>query len=336
MKKNSSFRRRPPYALLPFLMILTGAVLWGMAGCGLTPGIFGAQTAGQAAAERSAQIHLVVADFKGGREAAGQNALRRIVADAGGSSEAYVEVASGLTENNCAPEAARFLADAVRNRELAKDPLLWTALAEAYGSANNSAQAAVASSEAARRADAILSTADQPVPGQSEAARAAAALFLEASRFYSDRKQPEAALKTVRAAYRLMRDDPLTLNALGYTLADLGTTSKDIEEAVQMTRQAVSLEPDNAEYLDSYGWALFKKDDLQGARRVLREAVDRDPDIPELHFHLGVVYGALGLNRDAGLELDRAIQLRHDYRDARHAREMLKNQPPGKGVLEGA
>ena len=102
-----------------------------------------------------------------------------------------------------------------------------------------------------------------------------------------------------------------------------------------MTREAVEILPNTGVVLDSYGWALFKTGDLPGARRVLREAADADGSAAEIRYHLGVVYGQLGLIDEARLELDRATILRKNYKEAADAKAHLK-QPPGQGVIEGA
>ena len=160
--------------------------------------------------------------------------------------------------------------------------------------------------------------------------------FVETGRYFSDvKKDLPRALQALREAHRLMPDHPIASNALGYTLADKGTTKAEFDEAVRLTHDAVDAAPNNSVVLDSYGWALFKPGDLPGARRVLRKAVDLGPNIPECRYHLGVVYGQLGLINEARMELDRATTIRKNYEEAEQAKKQLK-QPPGKGVTEGA
>ena len=134
-----------------------------------------------------------------------------------------------------------------------------------------------------------------------------------------------------REAYRLLPGDPLTANNLGYILADHGTTPDDFAEAVRLTRGVVEKMPDQPVFLDSFGWALFKRgdsaqNDLAGARRRLREAVDLAPDMPELHLHLAAVYEALNKLPDALREAEIAAQLASAPDDiaARTLRDRLK------------
>ena len=58
-------------------------------------------------------------------------------------------------------------------------------------------------------------------------------------------------------------DEPGINNDLGYLYADQG---KKLEQAEAMIRKAVQEDPDNAAYLDSLGWVLFKQRQGQGGR----------------------------------------------------------------------
>jgi len=75
-------------------------------------------------------------------------------------------------------------------------------------------------------------------------------------------------------------DDVLAMNNLGYNLADQG---RKLDEAEAMVRRAVELDREkkidaetaakqNAAYLDSLGWVLFKKQDLKKAKEYLQKA----------------------------------------------------------------
>ena len=84
-------------------------------------------------------------------------------------------------------------------------------------------------------------------------------------------------------------DDPGVNNDLGYLYAEQG---KNLEKAEGMIRKAVADEPENAAYLDSLGWVLFKRGKAKEAIEPLRKAIENlegrdDATIPE---HLGDVY----------------------------------------------
>ncbi len=94
----------------------------------------------------------------------------------------------------------------------------------------------------------------------------------------------------VRAMEMTLQLDPKhadALNYLGYTYAERGIK---IEEAVSLTRQAVSLKPNNGYYVDSLGWAFFKMGLLDEALAEIQKATMLVKDDPVIFEHLGEIY----------------------------------------------
>jgi tetratricopeptide (TPR) repeat protein len=90
-----------------------------------------------------------------------------------------------------------------------------------------------------------------------------------------------------REALDLEPESAMTLNYLGYMMADRGTR---LPEALTLIRKAVELEPTSGAYLDSLGWVYFKMGEYELAEEKLRQAVDRDRTDPTVHDHLGELY----------------------------------------------
>ena len=88
-------------------------------------------------------------------------------------------------------------------------------------------------------------------------------------------------------------DDPVTLNALGYTLADLTTR---YDEAETYILKALELNPNDPATIDSLGWLRFKQRRYDEAEKYLRQAFDLLKD-PEIASHL--VQTLMKLNRSA-------------------------------------
>ncbi|MBD3292947.1 MAG: tetratricopeptide repeat protein [Armatimonadia bacterium] len=99
----------------------------------------------------------------------------------------------------------------------------------------------------------------------------------------------------------------LLLNDSGYILADADMHIDRAEEAV---RVAVDFMPLEGAFIDSLGWALYRKGELEDAafylERSRRHASREDP---EILYHLGVVYARLGRYRDATEALRKAREL---------------------------
>jgi tetratricopeptide (TPR) repeat protein len=87
-----------------------------------------------------------------------------------------------------------------------------------------------------------------------------------------------------------------TLNYLGYTLIDRGGR---LDEAVALLKRAVALDPHNGAYLDSLGWAYFKKNQLDLAEPNLRAAAGQLPRDSVVQDHWGDLLAKRGQYADA-------------------------------------
>jgi tetratricopeptide (TPR) repeat protein len=90
-------------------------------------------------------------------------------------------------------------------------------------------------------------------------------------------------------------EDAQSLNYLGYMLADRGDS---LQYARELIERAVRIAPDNAAYLDSYGWVLYRMGKYQDALVHLRKAVSLDND-PVILDHLGDALNATGQTDEA-------------------------------------
>jgi TonB family protein len=99
-----------------------------------------------------------------------------------------------------------------------------------------------------------------------------------------------AAELIYRRAYAMDPNNHLLLNNLGYLMVDRG---ENLDEAFKMIQRAVNVQPTNAAYLDSLGWAYFKLGKLDDAERYLLDATRNDKNSPTIREHLGDVYQKL-------------------------------------------
>jgi tetratricopeptide (TPR) repeat protein len=95
------------------------------------------------------------------------------------------------------------------------------------------------------------------------------------------------------------------LNYLGYLLADRG---QQLDEAIRLVRRALDLEPDNPNYLDSLGWAYFRRGDLDQAERYLAPAAQQLPRNSTIQDHMGDVLAKRGRWQDAIAAWTRALE----------------------------
>lgn len=95
------------------------------------------------------------------------------------------------------------------------------------------------------------------------------------------------------------------LNYLGYMLADRG---ERLDYAYELIRRAVNLVPDNAAFLDSFGWVYYRMGDYGEAVRHLSDAVKLDSD-PVMFDHLGDAYNSSGNLEEARIWWQKALDL---------------------------
>ena len=109
--------------------------------------------------------------------------------------------------------------------------------------------------------------------------------------------QLDDAIAVYREAARRWPDSAMTLNALGYTLAD---RTDEYREAEKLIRKALKYNPDSPAIIDSLGWVLHKRGKHDEALGYLEEAYAGFPD-PEVAAHIVEVLAALD-RRDEALE----------------------------------
>jgi tetratricopeptide (TPR) repeat protein len=129
-------------------------------------------------------------------------------------------------------------------------------------------------------------------------------LFFVKGALAERQKHYEPAEQLFRQALELDPANAMTLNYLGYMMADKGSK---LPEALKMIRKAVELEPMNGAYLDSLGWAYFKMGQYELAEDNLRRAVERDQTDPTVHDHLGDLYEKTGRIRLAAAQWELSL-----------------------------
>lgn len=81
----------------------------------------------------------------------------------------------------------------------------------------------------------------------------------------------------------------------------LSTENRDLKRAEQMSYKTIKAEPDNATFLDTYAWILYKEERYEEARIYIDQVMKADPDnvTGVLNDHAGDIYIKLGLTAEA-------------------------------------
>jgi tetratricopeptide (TPR) repeat protein len=110
------------------------------------------------------------------------------------------------------------------------------------------------------------------------------------------------AIDIYRKTAKRWPDSAMTLNALGYTLAD---RTDQFDEAAKLIHKALELEPESAAIIDSWGWVLYRQGQNEEALIHLERAYARFRD-PEVASHIVEVLWALERHDDARTMLENA------------------------------
>ncbi len=128
-------------------------------------------------------------------------------------------------------------------------------------------------------------------------------LFLQGSS-YERQKKFEQAEQIFRQVLQQDPNNTMTLNYLGYMLADRNTR---LEEALTLIKKALALDPQNGAYLDSLGWAYFRLGNYDQSEENLRKAADKTPNDATIQDHLAELYAKTGRLKLAAAHWERAL-----------------------------
>lgn len=165
---------------------------------------------------------------------------------------------------------------------------------------------------------------------------------------YSAAKEYAKSEEQLRLLLDQDPSDATACNDLGYIMADQG---KNLEEAEKLIRKAVDLDReekksgtevptegdgDNAAYLDSLGWVLYRRGEYKEAREWLEKAtaLPGGDDDPVVWDHLGDVYHRQKEPARARTAWEKAVQLYEQdkrrkpderYKEVKHKLSELRN-----------
>jgi tetratricopeptide (TPR) repeat protein len=91
------------------------------------------------------------------------------------------------------------------------------------------------------------------------------------------------------------------MNNFGYSLIDDYQSNEELDEGFRLLKQAIRITPDEANLLDSIGWAYYQYGDFREAKRYIGLALESYEPFAhwELSDHMGDVHWRLGEQADA-------------------------------------
>ena len=129
-----------------------------------------------------------------------------------------------------------------------------------------------------------------------------------------------------RAEYMLAVESGFQSPELYNTIAwlDIEFLGADPAQAERYAAQAIRMDPDNPDILDTYGWILVRAGRSMEALPLLERDKKLKPSIYCIDLHLGVAYRELGDRRLALEHLKRQIELNPSNRFGQAALTALR------------
>jgi tetratricopeptide (TPR) repeat protein len=111
-------------------------------------------------------------------------------------------------------------------------------------------------------------------------------------------------------------------NNLAWIYAEEGR----LDDALRLARVAQEQLKRRPEGEDTFGWIQLRKGALADAIAAFTRAVERGPNNPVYHYHLGLAYLQSGDHQRGRAELERALTLSPDFNGAEDARRQLSHK----------
>ncbi len=106
---------------------------------------------------------------------------------------------------------------------------------------------------------------------------------------YNTIKEYALSDSSYEKAVQLDPKNPTVLNNYSYYLSLRGVR---LDDAEKMSRQSLQLKPEEATFMDTYGWILYKQGKYEKAKEYIRKAIDANEQHADatLYEHLGDVF----------------------------------------------
>jgi tetratricopeptide (TPR) repeat protein len=159
-------------------------------------------------------------------------------------------------------------------------------------------------------------------------------LDAELATLYERLGKPDDAIGVYESALRRNPKSDVMANNLAILLVTYRKDRASLDRANQLS--AAFSNSTNADFLDTYGWVLYKRGDATAAVVALQNALSKMPDSPVSLFHLGMAQALAGQTDAARDSLTRSLKSGKNFTgmdEARATLDKLANQAPTSASL---
>ena len=156
-----------------------------------------------------------------------------------------------------------------------------------------------------------------PIPDQSHWN-----IFFQRGIAYERLKEWEKAEPNFETALELSPNQAQVMNYLGYSWIDMNI---NLEEGLELIREAVRLRPNDGYIIDSLGWAYYRLGEYDRAVTELERAVVIRPGDPTINDHLGDAYWRADRRLEARYQWERVLTMDPDLAEVPKIEHKIKH-----------
>ncbi|MDH5239231.1 MAG: PEP-CTERM system TPR-repeat protein PrsT [Gammaproteobacteria bacterium] len=146
------------------------------------------------------------------------------------------------------------------------------------------------------------------------------AVLVTLGQHYQVTGRTEDAVRQYEKALSIDANDVIAVNNLAWAYFELGNS-----KAEELARRAVELSPDDGSAIDTLGWILVKKGDLNDGIALLRRANEISDGRPQVAFHLAVALSESGKPEEARKILSTVLSSDDEFPSRREAESLFAN-----------
>jgi Tfp pilus assembly protein PilF len=154
-------------------------------------------------------------------------------------------------------------------------------------------------------------------------------LINDLSNLYIWLKRPEDAIALYRNLLKNNSGFTLAVNNLAMLLVTYRQDAASLAQAQKLADQLSGSSVPTV--IDTRGWVKFKNGDFHSAESLLRQAVDKLPDAPELRYHLAMAELRAGEQQAAKQNLESAVHSTQSFAGMNEAKATLAQLQKGAG-----
>jgi tetratricopeptide (TPR) repeat protein len=138
---------------------------------------------------------------------------------------------------------------------------------------------------------------------------------------YERAKRWDESEADLKQSLKLKPNNPSVMNYLAYSWVDRGV---NVEQGLDMLKQAVAARPEDGYIVDSLGWAYYKLGKYEEAVKYLEQAIMLEPGLSAINDHLGDAYWKVGRHNEARFQWQHALTMKPEKEDEPKIRRKLE------------